>query len=60
MTVLRFPPRRLAAVFLLATADGWLVLAPRGHGWLHGSLSAARADARWLSDNFGLPIREAI
>jgi hypothetical protein len=38
--------------------DGWLVLA-RGHGWLHGSLDQARADARWLSRNLGgLPIRE--
>jgi hypothetical protein len=61
MTVLRFPPSRLAAVLLLETAeDGWLVLAPHGHGWLHATLSAARADARcWLARNLGLPVREA-
>jgi hypothetical protein len=57
--VVRFPPSRFAAVFVLSTADGWLVLTPKGHGWLHATLGAARADARWLSDNLGgLPIRE--
>jgi hypothetical protein len=57
-TVVRFPPRRAAAVWLLqAREGGWLVLA-RGHGWLHGSRSDALADARWLARNLGFPIRE--
>jgi hypothetical protein len=60
MTVIRFPPSRFAAVFMLDTADGWLVLAPRGHGWLHGD-RLTLADAHWwLRWNLGLPIREAL
>jgi hypothetical protein len=56
--VVRFPPRRSAAVWLLQGRDGgWLVLA-RGHGWLHGSRLDALADARWLARNLGFPIRE--
>jgi|AmaraimetFIIA100_FD_contig_31_58162588_length_741_multi_9_in_0_out_0_2 hypothetical protein len=57
-SIARFPPSRFAAIFVLNTADGWLVLAPRGHGWLHATRAAARADARWLGHNLGLPIRE--
>jgi hypothetical protein len=56
MTLVRFPARRITAVFVLDTEDGWLVLAG-GHGWLHGTLRAARADARWIARNLGLPIR---
>jgi hypothetical protein len=56
--VVRFPPRRSAAVWLLqAREGGWLVLA-RGHGWIHGSRSDALATARWLARNLGFPIRE--
>ena len=58
MTIIRFPPSRFAAVFVLDTADGWLVLAPRGHGWLHGDRRSALADAHWLRWNLALPIRE--
>jgi hypothetical protein len=58
MTIVRFPPPRYAAVFVRDTADGWLVLAPRGHGWLHATLSAARDEARALGHILGLPIRE--
>jgi hypothetical protein len=57
MTVVRFPPFRLAAVFVLNTADGWLVLVPRGHGWLHGDRRSALQDAQWLARNLELPIR---
>ena len=60
MIVVCFPPSRLSAIFVLDTADGWLVLAPRGHGWLHATLSAARADARWLARNLGLPSRDEV
>ena len=35
---------------------GWLAIAG-AHGWLCGSLSEARAMARWLSHNLGLPVR---
>jgi hypothetical protein len=56
--VIRFPSRRSAAVWMLqAREGGWLVLA-RGHGWLHDDRRSALADAQWLSNNFGLPVRE--
>jgi hypothetical protein len=59
--IIRFPPRRLAAVFVCRErdGDGWLALAG-AHGWLFGSVAEARLAARWLSRNFGLPVREAI
>jgi hypothetical protein len=59
-SVLRFPLRRAAAIFVCAERDGggWLAIAG-AHGWLCGSLNEARAVARWLSHNLGLPIREA-
>jgi hypothetical protein len=57
--IIRFPPRRASAIFVCEERDGygWLAIAG-AHGWLHGSLHEARADARWLSRNLGLPIRE--
>jgi hypothetical protein len=58
MAVVHFPPSRFAAVFVLESAEGWLVLAPRSHGWLYATLSDARADARVLARNLGLPIRD--
>ena len=56
--VVRFPPRRMAAVFICEerSGAGWLAIAG-AHGWLCGSLSEARAMARWLSHNLGLPVR---
>jgi hypothetical protein len=56
-TIVRFPARHSKAIFILPGPDGWLVLA-RDHGWLHGTLDGARADARWLARNLGLPIRD--
>jgi len=57
-------PRWLAAVgavLICETADGFLVLTPRHHGWLHATLAAARRDAAWLAENLGgLPIRELV
>lgn len=38
--------------------EAWLVLTPKGHGWMFGSLSQARSAARWLSNNLELPIEE--
>jgi hypothetical protein len=56
--IIRFPPRRAAAIFVCEERDGygWLALAG-AHGWLHGSQSEAAADAVWLSRNHGVPIR---
>jgi hypothetical protein len=40
---------------IVADRDGgWLVITPRGHGWLHGSRKDALRDQRWLTEN-GLP-----
>ena len=58
MTVARFPPSRFAAVFVIESADGWLVLAPRGHAWLHATRAAALADAEWIAREFNLPVRD--
>jgi hypothetical protein len=59
--IVRFPPRRGAAIFICRSRDddGWLTLAG-AHGWQFGSLTDARAEARWLSLNSGFPIRELI
>jgi len=56
--VVRFPPRRLRAVWILPlrSESGWLVL-HGAHGWLHGDYDTAVEDARWLARNNGLPIR---
>jgi hypothetical protein len=58
--VIRLPPRRFAAIFICAerAGDGWLAICGP-HGWLCASLNEARAVARWLSHNLGLPVREA-
>jgi hypothetical protein len=58
--VVRFPPRRMAAVFICEerSGAGWLVLTG-SHGWLHGDRRAALADAHWLAWYLGLPVREA-
>jgi hypothetical protein len=57
--VVRFPPRRMAAVFICEerSGDAWLVIAG-SHAWLHGDRRSALADAYWLSSNLGLPVRE--
>ena len=58
--VIRFPARNAAAIFVTpAPEGGWIVSAPRGHGWLHGDRASAVEDARWLAENLGLPIRSA-
>jgi hypothetical protein len=57
--IIRFPPRRRTAIFIICADDGgWLVLAG-SHGWLHGDYAAALTDARWLARNLALPIRSA-
>jgi hypothetical protein len=58
MSIIRFPARNAAAIFVAKAAEGgWLVLA-RGHGWLHSDVQSALADAQWLSENLSLPLRE--
>jgi hypothetical protein len=60
VTVVRFPPRRLRAIWILPLAEsGWLVLCG-AHGWLHGNYRDAIADARWLAANSGLPVRRGV
>ena len=55
--IIRFPPRRSTVILLRSTKDRWVILAGE-HGWLHGDRTAALTDARWLSRNPRLPIRE--
>jgi dihydrodipicolinate synthase/N-acetylneuraminate lyase len=57
--VVRIAPRRSSAIFVCTDSDGvgWLALAG-AHGWLFGSRTEAIAEAQWLSENFGLPVRE--
>lgn len=55
--VIRFPARRSTVILLTSTEDGWIIIAG-DHGWLHGDRSSALADARWLSRNLRLPVRE--
>jgi hypothetical protein len=59
--VIRFPLRAVAAVLVCRekSGDGWLAIVG-DHGWLCGSLSEARVEARWLARNTGLPVRELI
>lgn len=55
-SLIRFPTRAAACIWIVRDGAAWLVLA-RDHGWLHGSFHDALADARWLADNLSLPIR---
>jgi hypothetical protein len=48
--------RAPAAVRITREGRAWLV-GVGAHGWLHGDEASALGDARWLSQNFGLPIR---
>jgi hypothetical protein len=57
--ILSFPARHAHAVFIAKEREGqgWYALAGSS-GWLCASLSEARAVARWLSRNLGVPVRE--
>ena len=58
MTVVRFPARYIAAIFVIpAPSGGWLTIAPRGHAWLFGDFAQAISEARWLGENYGVPVR---
>jgi hypothetical protein len=54
--IIQFRPR---AIRIEREQQAWLVLAPNGHGRAHGDEKSAQADALWLAENFGLPIRSA-
>ena len=57
--VIRFPMRSAVCIWILPETDGaWTVLAG-DHGWIHADYHAAREDARWLAQNFDLPVRLA-
>lgn len=51
----KFPP---PPVRVQRERDGeaWLVLAPNGHGWLHGGHDAAVLDAREIARGFGVGV----
>jgi hypothetical protein len=55
-SIIRFPARLSAAVWVLREGHAWLVTAGE-HGWLHGDRRSAWADAIWLAENLALPIR---
>ena len=57
-SVVRFPARQAACVWLVRGDATWLVLAG-SHGWAHSDYFAALIDARWLAQNLGVPIRSA-
>jgi hypothetical protein len=59
VTMIRFPARRGACVWIMREGRAWLVVA-LGHGWLFGSRGEALADARWLARTLGLPVRSAL
>jgi hypothetical protein len=45
------------AVELMRENEAWLVRV-RSHAWVHGDKHSALRDARRLSRNFGIPIKE--
>jgi hypothetical protein len=55
-TIVRFPPRRSAAVWVVPIGQSWLVVAG-AHGWEHGTRDGADRDAAWLGKNLGVPVR---
>jgi len=57
MSVVRFPCRRQAAVFVCREPLGGWYAVLGSHGWLFGSLREAVAEARELAGLFGLPVR---
>jgi hypothetical protein len=52
-SAIRFPHRRIAAVFVFCEEDGpWLVLGPRGHGWAHSDRHVAQCRRRMARTQF--------
>jgi hypothetical protein len=59
--VIRFPLRRIESILIVREfgGDGWLALVGSS-GWLFRSRREARVAARWLANNFSLPVREVV
>jgi hypothetical protein len=61
--ILRFPPRgRFANVVRIEhelDGEGWLLLTPRGHGWLDGDFPTALRDAREIAAGYGVAVRSS-
>lgn len=54
--VLPFPPRGPFVVLVEREEQGvWLVVS-RAHGWLHGDLRQALAEAREVANGFGVTV----
>ena len=49
---------RNEAIRVCPGEGAWLAIAPKGHGWLFADKADAVREARWLSRNHNLPIRE--
>lgn len=56
INLIRFPLRRIGAVIVVREHGEWLSIAG-GNGWAFGSFADACAEAQWLSQNMGLPVR---
>jgi hypothetical protein len=58
-TILRFPSSRTRTIRVEPEFGGfgWMVLAPNGHGWLHGDRDAALLDAHEVASGFGVTVR---
>jgi hypothetical protein len=60
--ILRFPSRPPSVRVERENGQGgqgWLVLAPRGHAWLHGAFPEALADARDVAVGFNAIVRSS-
>ena len=51
-----FPPRGRFAISVRSDADGWLMLTPRGHGWLRNDQDEAIRDAEFVAGTFGVAV----
>ena len=57
--ILRFPLLDLVRVQRERDAEGWVVIGPRGHGWLHGDFHGALDDARWIAAGYGVAVQSS-
>lgn len=56
--VLKFPPPPIR-VQHERDGEGWCVVTPKGHAWLHGDFCAAMVDAEEVAAGFGLTVRSS-
>ena len=57
MSVVRFPTRYRAAVFIIREPLGGFYVLVRSYGWLFGSFSEAHGEALSLAAALGWPVR---